>query len=475
MTPKEEHIEAIATIRGKSERRAFRTVGYFMCGFAAVWSVWNIHIGNYQTASLTSSYMLAGALALLASYTGRGEGPSRHLVLLVATLAPFAFQLVYGGWHPSGMVMLWTLPGLVAAVNLQSGNIRYAYLLVIGLMLTGFSFWDPGLLIPEVPYVVNSNILLAFNLSGSMAVSFLLADHMLNTQRTLRKRVFGIQKEANEHFVRTLEERNSSMEQSLDYAARIQMALWPDTQRLQGIFEQMNVLYEPKEAVGGDFLWHARVEDRSYFMVLDCTGHGVPGSLMSMLIHGLLNEVVHSGKNLGAAEVVRRTQQLLNDRLNRDRTGNTDGAEMAVVCFDHSRREVRCCSYGCGIIVQNEEGTIPLKNRSSNSSLMQGSLSDQLNEHLVSVDDDTRLFLYTDGVADQFCTDDKRKFSRARLESVITDSARLAAKEQMDNFQEEFNTWRGDTPPVDDVLLVSVVVASCWKTIVHDEREINAA
>lgn len=475
MTPKEDHIEAIAAIRCKSERRAFRTVGYFMCGFAAVWSVWNIHIGNYQTASLTLFYMLAGALALLASYTGRGEGPSRHLVLLVATLAPFAFQLVYGGWQPSGMVMLWTLPGLVAAVNLQSGNIRYAYLLIIGLMLTGFSFWDPGFTIPEVPYVVNSNILLAFNLSGSMAVSFLLADHMLHTQRALRKRVFGIQKEANEHFVKTLEERNTDMQHSLDYAARIQMALWPDTQRMQGIFKETNVIYQPKEAVGGDFVWYARVEDRSYYIVLDCTGHGVPGSLMSMLIHGLLNEVVHTGKNLGAADVVRRTQQLLNDRLNRDRTGNTDGAEMAVICFDHSRREVRCCSYGCGIIVQSEEGTIHLKNRSGNSSLMQGSLAEQLNEHVLTIGSDTRLFLYTDGVADQFCADDKRKFSRSRLESTINEGAHLSAKAQMERFENEFNAWRGDTPPVDDVLLVSAVVASCWKTIVPEERETSAA
>ncbi len=466
---------AIAAIRWESEQRVFKAMGLFICIAASIWAAYSISIGHYQTCAISVLYIIVAGFALLSIYTGRAEVISRELLLLTGALLPFLYQMILGGWGPSGMVMLWCLPALVAVVSLQSVPVRYAYLTIIGLLLTGFAFWDPSFAYPERPSALFARAILAINVSGSMAASFILADHLVNTQRELRKRVFAIQREANEHFVKTLEERNTDMQHSLDYAARIQMALWPDTQRMQGIFKEINVIYQPKEAVGGDFVWYARVEDRSYFIVLDCTGHGVPGSLMSMLIHGLLNEVVHSGRNLGAADVVRRTQQLLNDRLNRDRTGNTDGAEMAVICFDHSRREVRCCSYGCGIIVQNEEGSIHLKSRSGNSSLMQGSLAEQLNEHLLHIGSDTRLFLYTDGVADQFCADDRRKFSRSRLESTINEGAHLSAKAQMDRFENEFNAWRGATPPVDDVLLVSAVVAACWKTIVHEERETSAA
>lgn len=475
MPKTEQNKKIIALLRWESERRVFRTMGFAMGTCASLWCLWCFSAGNGRAATIPLLYVILATFALVAIRSKRTEMLSRHLLLLAGALLPFGFQYVLGGLEPSGMVMLWSLPTLVAAVNLQSGYVRYAYLGTIGALLTGFSAIDPGLGEAQIAFSGYGNLLLTFNLAGSMAANFVLADQMLEAQRELRKRVFELQREANEHFVRTLEERNKDMQQSLDYAARIQMALWPDPQRLQGIFNEMHILYHPKEAVGGDFLWHSRVEDRSYFIVLDCTGHGVPGSLMSMLIHGLLNEVVHAEKKLGAADVVRRTQQLLNDRLNRDRTGNTDGAEMAVVCFDHSRGEVSCCSYGCGIIVQDHEETMHLKSHSGNAALMQGARLNELNEHILRVGPETRLFMYTDGVADQFCAKDKRKFSRSRLEAKLTEGAQLSAKEQLAQFEDTFSQWRGDTPLVDDVLLVSATLAPCWRSVSVVEQDRNAA
>lgn len=459
------HTEPTMTVlRRQSERRVFITMGLSMAACACLWCVWCLFTGNKGAAVIPGIYVSIAGASLLAIRWGKAEPFFRHALLIAGVLLPFAFQLVLGGLEASGMVMLWSLPTLVAAVNLQSGGVRYGYLATTGILLTTFAAFDPaigyGALLPQG----TGRLLLAFNLATIMPANFILADHMLRSQRTLRKRVFAQQRETNERFVRALEERNEDMQHSLDYAARIQMALWPDSDRVRGLFDQMHVHYEPKEAVGGDFLWHARVEDRSYFMVLDCTGHGVPGSLMSMLMHGLLNEVVHTGRNLGAAEVVRRTLQLLNDRLDRDRTGNTDGAEMAVLCFDHGKRSVSCCSHGCGIIIQEGDRTMHLKSHSGNAALMQGSRLDTLSEHVLDISKDTRLFLYTDGVADQFCAEDRRKFTRGRLEACIVEAGSLAPEEQIESFQRTFAEWRGETPLVDDILLVGLVPATCWRS-----------
>jgi serine phosphatase RsbU (regulator of sigma subunit) len=222
-------------------------------------------------------------------------------------------------------------------------------------------------------------------------------------------------------------------------------------------------------------MWHARVDDRSYFIVLDCTGHGVPGSLMSMLIHGLLNEVVHTGRNLSAAQVIKRTQQLLNDRLDRSRTGNTDGAEMAVLCFDHGKRQVSCAGMGCGIILQEGDRMVHLKSHSGNASLLNESRLSSISEYIVTVSEYTRLFLYTDGVADQFCANDQRKFTRARLEATLQEAHGMAAEAQMAHFENAFEAWRGETPLVDDILLVGVVPAQCWHSIADQALESDAA
>lgn len=469
------HERTIALLRRQSELRIFSSMGVAMGVCAALWCVFCLASGLWMAALVPGLYVATAATALVAIRRDRSANGFRHALLITGLLLPFAFQMILGGTRASGMVMLWSLPTLVAAVNLQGGAARYVYLAVTGILLTGFAAFDPVLPGTTLVHGIPGEWLLAFNLATSMPANFILADHMLRSQRALRKRVFALQREAHEHFVNTLEERNRDMEQSLDYAARIQMALWPDAHRVRGLFSEMHVLYRPKESVGGDLMWHARVEDRSYFIVLDCTGHGVPGSLMSMLIHGLLNEVVHTGRNLGAADVVRRTQQLLSDRLDRDRTGNTDGAEMAVVCFDHGKRRVTCCSYGCGIIVQEGDQLMHLKSHSGNAAVMNGSRLNELREHVVPISSRTRFFLYTDGVADQFCVNDHRKFSRGRIERTLMEASSLTAEEQLGQFVQVFDAWRGSTPLVDDLLLVSVVPASCWHSIADNELESDAA
>lgn len=440
----------------------------------AAWMAWCLLIGAPWAAMVPAGYIITAIPCLL--YQGRTgyQHTCRRVLLTAGLLLPFLFQSILGGMDASGMVMLWSLPALVASVNLQSGVLRYGYLLFTGILFALFSVLDP-VLGSGVPTMLSGKVMLAFNLTASMIINFVLADRMLSAQRALRKRIFAIQREEEERFMRTLKERHLEMEQSLDYAGRIQMALWPDHSKLTGLFHEMHVQYRPKEAVGGDLIWHSRVEDRSYFIVLDCTGHGVPGSLMSMLIHGVLNEVVHTGRNLSAADVVRRTQQLLNDRLDRDRTGNTDGAEMAVLCFDHGRRRVSCCGLGCGIIVQEGDEVFRLKSHSGNALLMHGSRLEELREHVVTITPHTRLFLYTDGVVDQFCANDQRKFTRARLEALLYETRTMPPSEQITAFEHAFDTWRGNTPLVDDILLASVVPAPCWYTPNEDGLKSDAA
>jgi serine phosphatase RsbU (regulator of sigma subunit) len=465
----------IDLLRLRSERRMLLIMSLAMSGFALLWSVWCAFHGLFMQAWVPMGYILVALSALVAIRYPGTERWGRHLLLLAGILLPFVFQATLGGLAKSGMVMLWSLPSLVAAVNVARGSKRYGYILLIGACLSLFALHDPVLFDPFPMGARDQGLLLAFNLSASMCANFFLADRMLNAQRLLRKRLLDIQHEAEERALRTLEERNTEMQQSLDYAGRIQMALWPDQGRMSGLFDRMIVHYCSKEAVGGDLIWHARVDDRSYFMVIDCTGHGVPGSLMSMLIHGLLNEIVHTYRNLSAAQLLRRAQQLLSDRLDRERTGNTDGAEMAVLCFEHSTNRVTCSGLGCGIIVQQEEGMHHFRSHSSNASLLTEMRLNALKEHVITITPSTRLFMYTDGMVDQFCAKDQRKFNRSRLETTLTDAAHLHPEAQMQHLLHVFDEWKGTTPLIDDVLLVSLVPAHCWHTRMAADQGNEAA
>jgi serine phosphatase RsbU (regulator of sigma subunit) len=85
------------------------------------------------------------------------------------------------------------------------------------------------------------------------------------------------------------------------------------------------------------------------------------------------------------------------------------------------------------------------------------------------------LFLYTDGVADQFCAQDQRKFSRTRLERTLMEAAHRSAAEQMEHFVKTFEDWRGETPLVDDLLLVAVVPQNCWRSVQAEEDDEQVA
>ena len=465
----------IDLLRLRSERRMLLMMSISMSGIMLLWSMWCIHQDLRMHAWLPIGYIVVAVCCMAAIRYAGTERWGRHLLLLSGILLPFAFQATLGGLSKSGMVMLWSLPSLVAAVNVARGSKRYAYILLIGACLSLFALYDPVVSDPFPMGGRRQDLLLAFNLSASMFANFFLADRMLNAQRLLRKRMLDIQREAEERSIRTLEVRNTEMQQSLDYAGRIQMALWPDQGRMNALFDRMIVHYCSKESVGGDLIWHARVDDRSYFMVIDCTGHGVPGSLMSMLIHGLLNEIVHTYRTLSAAQLLRRAQQLLNDRLDRERTGNTDGAEMAVLCFEHSTNRITCSGLGCGIIVQQEEGMHHFRSHSSNASLLTEMRLNALKEHVITITPSTRLFMYTDGMVDQFCANDQRKFNRSRLEATLNDAAHLHPEAQMQHLLNVFNEWKGNTPLIDDVLLVSMVPAHCWHTRVLSDENNEAA
>lgn len=461
----------IALLRLRSERRVILLMGVTMSFFALLWAVWGISHSTPKVAVIPAVYVLCAALSLGGLWHPRSERTARHTLLLAGIVLPFLFQLNMGGTMRSGLLMLWCLPSLVAAVNVNRGWVRYGYLVLTGGLLIGFALVDPVLSTPPQLAALPPTLLLAFNLGTTMPVNFLLADRMLASQRSLRRKVFTIQREAEQRMMADLQTRNLEIQQSLDHAGRVQRSLWPQRERLRDLFSDMHVIYHSKEAVGGDMVWHARVEDRSYFIVLDCTGHGVPGGLMSVLMHGLLNEVVHGNKGLTATQVVRRTQQLLNDRLDRDRTGTTDGAEMAVLCFDHSARKLSCCNLGCGIVVQHGGISTHLRSHAGSSSLLSESRLNELDEFVVTVTEDTRLFLYTDGIADQFCARDQRKFSRNRLERTLMEAAFRSPSEQMEHFTAAFDDWRGDTPLVDDALLVALVPQPCWRSICEEDEE----
>jgi serine phosphatase RsbU (regulator of sigma subunit) len=459
----------IALLRKRSEKGTYMLAAAFTMILGVCYGLWFYNSAVPTGAIFPSVRALVGLLVLLCIWRDIAAVVARHALLLTGLLFPFVNQAMLGGIGPSGLLMFWSMPMLVMAVNVQSGPVRYFYLTLTGTLFVLFAAFDPT--IGDAPRAADqmNGLLLSFNIGLVMVLNFVLADLLLRSQRKLRRAIFTIKNESEDRLKRSLAERNDEHLKSLQYASRIQRALMPDTDRLNELFEEVHVHYKPMEAVGGDLLWHGRVGDRSYFVIMDCTGHGVPGGLMSMMMHGLLNEASHAVHKLSVSELMALTLQLLDDRLDRDRTGTMDDADLAALCFDHSKRELTCCSLGCGVLIQQADGMERIDSRRRNSLRNGQDRTLGLTEHRVHVGPETRIHLFTDGILDQFCANDQRRFTLGRLVRILSEAKDRTPGDQMGHLLNAFEEWRGSTEQIDDILMVSLVPARAW----YSEAEVS--
>jgi len=448
----------------RSRDKLFLLLSILMGSSALAWGTYCTVIGMRTVALIPLGFVgITVSLAVLyVAYDLRMT--AMRAMLLCSIAAPLLFQSAIGGLEGSGMVMLWSLVGLVAAVNLERSGKKFIWLVIVLALLGWYAASDP--LLPlnrgeRSSALPAPSSLLTFNLTVVLGTCFVLADQLLREQRNMRLRVMDIQRTREQRYTEELALRNQEIQDSLAYARRIQVSTWPDLGALPELLEDHFVIDRPKDAVGGDLFWHGRAGDKSYLVLMDCTGHGVPGSLVSMLCQGLISEVVYEGGGIGPVEVIRLTQRLLDIRLNRQRTGNADGAEMAVLCFDHRTDRVSFAGLGCGLTLAHGSQVETVRGQRS-MPYLNTTGDERIQEVRLQIQPGTRLYLHTDGIVDQFCRNNKRKLSRRRLEEMIAKVAEAPLAEQRRLLLRAFDDWKGGNAQVDDLMVLGLQLAESW-------------
>lgn len=253
---------------------------------------------------------------------------------------------------------------------------------------------------------------------------------------------------------------------ALGYARQIQQALLPDLRSQKALFSAVHVLDRPRDMVGGDSFWCGGHGDHQYLVVIDCTGHGMPGALLSMLCHGIFNELVYKDHVGSGSELIRRAQTALDQLLHRNRSGTKDDAEIAVLHFDHRKQRVTFSGLGCSLI-HTKKGHIEIhRGQRSLQSMMER--WDRLEEIPLVISSSSRLYMYTDGVVDQFNAAGKTKFSTKRLIEFLKGQGDLSFAAARNGLIAALDDWRKDGDQTDDMLLVALEPSASWHGAVED-------
>lgn len=257
-----------------------------------------------------------------------------------------------------------------------------------------------------------------------------------------------------------VKEKNKKISDSINYAQRIQSAILPDTGLIQQFFPGSFVFYRPKDVVSGDFPWFFHYDNVYYVAAVDCTGHGVPGALLSFVGYFLLNNIVNAGRDLDAAKVLDELHAAVRTTLKQDKDGanGRDGMDLALCRIDTGKRELQFAGahrplyfVRNGVLTEYKGsrkgiGGIPLAKKPE--------YDFELN--VIQYEPGDRLFIFSDGLPDQMGGTEGRKYQARRIREALESDNPPSMQGMARHFTHDFYEWMGEEKQVDDVLLIGI-------------------
>jgi serine phosphatase RsbU (regulator of sigma subunit) len=283
-----------------------------------------------------------------------------------------------------------------------------------------------------------------------------------NAQLRYQAKLITRKNNALEKQKKKIEIINTRITDSLNYAQRIQQALLPSQESIRLLFPESFVIYMPLDVVSGDFYWVSATDNKILFATADCTGHGVPGAMMSMLGISYLNEFAQRKDMQGAADYLNKLRDLIIKSLKQkgnyreikdgislslciyDKINNTlqfSGAQSTIVAVDYIAEDKKY------IINQYKGDTMPIGYYQR---------IEPFNNHIIPTQKLHTLYLFSDGFMDQFGGNKGRRFKKQSFISLIQSHIHKPLVEQKEIFEQEFLEWKSDREQIDDVLVMAV-------------------
>lgn len=261
-----------------------------------------------------------------------------------------------------------------------------------------------------------------------------------------------------------IEAKNKDITDSINYARRIQKATLATKTQLEETFVDHFVYFKPKDIVSGDFYWMAKSNDRTYLAVADCTGHGVPGAILSVIGTALLDEIiVQQNINSPALALEKmRTEviRLLNPEGAEEETN--DGIDIVLCAFSKKQQGAEE-----KIIIDFACAKNPLIHIRKN--MLKEYEPDYFcvgkDEHYqkpftlqkLELERGDRIYIYSDGYADQFGGEKGKKFKAKTLMDLLLKTSNLPMQDQVKKLDEAHEKWKGSFAQVDDVCVVGLM------------------
>ncbi len=255
-----------------------------------------------------------------------------------------------------------------------------------------------------------------------------------------------------------LYQTNTHITNSINYARNIQNAMLPAEDIFLQNFSEYLILYKPSEILSGDFYWIEKNENSIIYAVADCTGHGVPGAMLSMLGISLLNKITSQNRDLTSAEILEKLRCELKKSLNQKDYSNTeskDGMDISVCKIDTDNLQLQFSGAYNSLYIYRDKELIELK--ADRQPIAIYIKEENFTNHIFQLQKGDILYAFTDGFVDQF-DENENKYKIKRFKKFILDVADFDLHQQKQLFETEFLSWKLSQEQTDDVTVVAVKI-----------------
>lgn len=267
----------------------------------------------------------------------------------------------------------------------------------------------------------------------------------------VQERTFEIQAQKEQ-----IEKQNKEIKYSFDYAKKIQNTVLPGNEVFENLFAEHFIFFKPRDIVSGDFYWISQSDHRIVLTAADCTGHGVPGSLMSMLGITMLHEIVNEKNIIHSEEILNQLRLSIARTLKQEgKIGEQkDGIDMALVIFDTRTRELEFSGANNPIyIIRNGE---MLEYKGNNMPVAYYEKMSDFTRFTMDMKQGDRVYMFTDGFPDQFGGPQGKKFKYRPFKDLLLEIHERPMEEQHRILNLIFDEWKGDLSQIDDVLVIGL-------------------
>jgi serine phosphatase RsbU (regulator of sigma subunit) len=241
---------------------------------------------------------------------------------------------------------------------------------------------------------------------------------------------------------------------SINYARRIQKAILRNPNAIKELFPESFIIYKPKDILAGDFYMAEKIDGKIILAVADCTGHGVPGAIISVVCHTAVKRAIRRVGLSNAAAILQETRKLIIETFEGSDEDIKDGMDIGFCILDPLNNTLDFSGANINLhYIQNSQLNIVKANRQpvgQHVNLL------PFTNQIIQLQKGDSIYLFTDGLADQFGGPKGKKFKHKQLRDFLHHMQEFSTQDQYTHVKQTFENWKGNLAQVDDVCVMGV-------------------